>query len=467
MTEKVDEAKNNAKGMRTFTMVWLGQMASMLGSSMTMFGLMIWAWEKTGVATALALIGFFGFAPAILMTPIAGHFVDRWNRKLTMIFSDLAGGIGTIMILILYNAEILEIWHLYVIAAFIGIFTSFQFPAYSAAVTMMINKKNYGRATAMTGIGHSIASIFGPISAAFFIVFIGIKGIMMIDIATFCLAIGILLFVKIPQPKIAEDIGQGIKGIFKDAVYGFKYIFSKKPLFGLQMTYFTTNFFSNMSMILLAPMILAVTASNEIELASVMASAGIGGLAGGITMTIWGGSKEKKILVIMSVIAIEGTCQMFFGLGSEVIVWSIVGFILGFSGPFVMGSSQAIWQSKVEPNKQGRVFAARGFIAMGAGAVSMAMAGPLADLVFEPSMTGGGLLGETFGWLLGTDVGSGMRLMFLLCGMGSTLTAITAYSIKRVRNLETLVPDFDELEHDEEGKEGEDPVCDDEHARSD
>ncbi len=446
MTEKEDTG--NKKGMRTFTMVWFGQMASMLGSSMTMFGLMIWAWEKTGVATALALIGFFGFAPAILMTPIAGHFVDRWNRKLTMIFSDLAGGLGTVMIFILYNADVLEIWHLYVIAAFIGVFTSFQFPAYSAAVTMMINKENYGRATAMLGIARSVASIFGPISAAFFIVFIGIKGIMMIDIVTFCLAISILIFVKIPQPEMAKDIGTGVKGVFKDAFYGFKYIFKRKPLFGLQMTYFTTNFFSNMSMILLAPMILAVTASNEISLASVMASAGIGGLAGGITMTVWGGSKERKILVIMSVIAIEGTCQMFFGLGSEVIVWSIVGFILGFSGPFVMGSSQAIWQSKVEPNKQGRVFAARGFIAMGAGAVSMAIAGPLADHVFEPSMTGGGFLGETFGWLLGIDPGSGMRLMFLLCGMGSFLTAITAYSIKRVRNLETLVPDFDELEKD-------------------
>ena len=173
-TENVPEA-GNEKSMRTFTMIWLGQMASMLGSSMTIFGLMLWAWDKTGVATSLALIGFFGFAPAILMTPIAGHFVDRWNRKLTMIFSDLAGGIGTIMILILYNADILEIWHLYVIAAFIGVFTSFQFPAYSAAVTLMIDKKDYGRATAMIGIGHSIAGIFGPISAAFFIVFIGIS----------------------------------------------------------------------------------------------------------------------------------------------------------------------------------------------------------------------------------------------------------------------------------------------------
>ncbi|MCK5024924.1 MAG: hypothetical protein KAR56_04835, partial [Thermoplasmata archaeon] len=224
----------------------------------------------------------------------------------------------------------------------------------------------------------------------------------------------------------------------------FKYIFKRKPLLGLQLTYLTSNFFGNMSMILLAPMILAVTVSNELTLATIMAGLGAGSLTGGIILALWGGSKSKKILVIMFGIVFEGVCQIFFGLGTSVIMWTTVAFILAMSGPFVFGSSQAIWQRKVPANRQGRVFAARGVIAMSAGAIGMVLAGPLADLVFEPGMMEGGKLALTFGWLLGTGPGTGIKLIMILCGIGSAMTALVALSIPRIRNVETLVLDADD-----------------------
>lgn len=160
-------------------------------------------------------------------------------------------------------------------------------------------------------------------------------------------------------------------------------------------------------------------------------------------MSAWGGSKDKKILLIMGGIIIEGLVMIFFGIVLGVPLWAIIGFILAFSGPFVWGSSQGIWQSKVEPNKQGRVFGARGFIAMSAGAVGMVIAGPLADRVFEPGMAGTGFLARTFGWLLGNDIGSGMRLIMIICGIGTLVTAIVALLIPKIRNLEKIVPDAD------------------------
>jgi len=443
----MDNEKKGKKGMATFGTICFGQMISIFGSAMTQFALMIWAWEQTGQATAIALIGFFAFAPSILMQPIAGALVDRWNRKTTIILSDLVAGLGSVAALILYTSGLLEIWHLYVIAAVIGAFGSFQFPAYSAAITMLVDKKDYERATAIWGLAGSVGGgIMGPAMAAILLAIIGIDGVLTFDIFTFTFAIGLMLVIRIPEPERAKDIGKGIKGLFKDAGYGFKYIFKRKPLLGLQLTYFTTNFFSNMSMILLAPMILILTASNELTLASVMAGASVGSLVGGITLAVWGGSRNRKILIIMFGIMIEGTCQIMFGLGTSAVMWVTTGFILSLSGPFIFGSSQAIWQSKVPPNRQGRVFAARGVIAMSAGAIGMVLAGPLADLIFEPGMMEGGSLAMTFGWLVGTGPGSGIKLIMVLCGIGSAMTAITALSIHRIRNVETLVPDADEPE---------------------
>jgi DHA3 family macrolide efflux protein-like MFS transporter len=438
-----DSNSKKTKGMGVFSLICVGQLVSILGTSMVRFGLMYWAWLETGQATALALMGFFSFVPQLLLTPFAGALVDRWNRKTTIIISDLMAGMGSIVIFILFTNGLLEIWHLYIIAAVVGAFGSFQFPAFSAAVTMMVDKKQYSRAASMLGLAGSVAEIFGPPLAAVMLVWVGLSGILMIDIATFSFAVSVMLIARIPQPEKVADIGKGLWGLWKDSMYGFKYIFKRKPLFGLQMTYLSSNFFGNIAFVLLVPMILAITSSDKLALATVMATYGIGGLIGGIVMSLWGGSKAKKILIIMVGIIIQGLCIMFFGLIYGVPFWIIIYFVFAFSGPFVWGSSQGIWQSKVEPNKQGRVFGARSFIAMSAGAVGMVIAGPLADSVFEPGMMGTGFLARTFGWLLGNEIGSGMRLIMIICGIGTVVTAIVALSIPKIRNLEKIVPDAD------------------------
>ncbi|MCK5397271.1 MAG: hypothetical protein KAJ33_03375, partial [Thermoplasmata archaeon] len=132
-----------------------------------------------------------------------------------------------------------------------------------------------------------------------------------------------------------------------------------------------------------------------------------------------------------------------FGIGRTPIMWMIFGFAAMMLLPTLNGSSQAIWQSKVPANKQGRVFAARGVIAQGAGAVAMVIVGPLADWYFEPAMSLRGSLAPTFGWLIGTGPGAGMSLMILLSSMASMFVAIIAFNIKKIRNVERIVPDAD------------------------
>jgi len=430
-------------GMRAFTIVWLGQVVSLLGTAMTQFALTLWAYQLTGSATALALVAFFNFFPTVLLSPIAGALVDRWNRKLVMMLSDLGAGLATIVIFLLYVSGRLEMWHLYVAGAFTGAFQAFQFPAYSAAITTMLPKTQYARASGMLSLAESTSGIAAPVLAAVLIGVIGIGGIMLIDIVTFLVAIGALLLVFIPQPEMSEEGRQAQGSLWQDSIFGFKYIFHIPSLLGLQLSFFATNLIGTLAFTLTAPMILARTAQDQLVLGTVLSVAGVGGVLGGLLLSVWGGPKRKinGVLIGFTLESLLGT--LVIGLSSGLVGWSIGVFFSGFMIPILNGSNQAIWQAKVQPDLQGRVFATRRLIAQITIPLAMLITGPLADRVFEPAMMPGGAWASIFGGLVGAGPGSGMSLIFVISGLLGALVGLVGYAIPAIRNVETILPDYD------------------------
>lgn len=430
-------------GMWAFTIVWIGQVISLLGTAMTGFALTIWAWQITGEATALALVGFFQFVPIVLVSPFAGALVDRWNRRLTMMLSDLAAGLSTFVVLLLLATDNLQIWHLYITGAFSGAFQAFQFPAYSAAITMMVPKGQYARASGMLSIAQSASGIFAPVVAAIFLGVIGIAGIMTIDVVTFLVAIGALLLVHIPQPAVTEAGRRGGGSIWKESAYGFRYILERPSLLGLQLVFFTINLILTFGVILLAPMILARTGNDEIMLGSVRSAGAIGGVIGGLLLSAWGGPKRRVhgVLIGMALGSLLG--QLLMGLGRGPYIWALASFLSLFFIPIVNGSNQAIWQAKVAPDVQGRVFATRLLIAQVTVPVAMLLAGPLADRIFEPAMMPGGSLAAIFSAVVGTGPGAGMSLIFVIAGVLGALVGLGGYAFRVVRNAEDILPDHD------------------------
>ncbi len=430
-------------GMRAFLIVWFGQVISLLGSAMTQFALTIWAYQQTGSATALALVAFFNFGPAIIFSPFAGALVDRWNRKLVMMLSDLGAGAMTITILILYATGHLQIWHLYVTGAISGVFNTFQWPAYSAAISTMLPKSQYGRAAGLLSLADSASSVLAPILATALLVFIGISGVMLIDVVTFVFAVGALLIIYVPQPK-ASEVGDESRGsLLKESVYGFRYIVSRPSLLGLQLMFFTINLIGGFTITLNAAMILARTGSSEAALASVQSIGAIGGVIGGILLSVWGGPKRRVHGILLGMIAISISGQIVMGMGRVVLVWAAAWFVQALILPILNGSNQAIWQAKVPPQVQGRVFASRRMIAQITAPISMLLAGPLADRVFEPAMQAGGSLAPIFGGLVGTGPGAGMGLMFVLFGVLGVVAGLAGYAIRAVRDAEDLLPDHE------------------------
>ena len=434
------EPRRRLTGFRAFLVVWSGQVLSMTGSSMSQFALSIWAYQKTGLATSLAMVEFFFQGAMIAATPLAGVYVDRWNRKLTMMLSDLLAVCGTIAILFLYHAGQLAIWHLCVVGVVNGIGQAFQFPAYSAAITQMVPKEHYARAGGLMSLAESGSVILAPIFAGLLIGIIKVGGILTIDIVTFGFAFGALLLIDVPSP--AREVKQR-ESMWRQMTFGFRYIASRRPLLYLLAMYAVTNFVISVGMPLMTPMVLARTANDAKALAMVQSAAGIGGVLGGLLMGIWGGPRRRILGILFGNAVNFAVLGWTIALGRSPVWWA-AGFVVGQClGGMVNGLSQSIWQVKVPPAYQGRVFASRRLLASIISPVALLISGPLADKVFEPAMASGGWIARVFGRFTGTGPGTGMALIMFIGCMLAMLTSLTGLTVPGIRHLETLIPDND------------------------
>ena len=439
--------------MRAFLLVAIGQFISLTGSTMTAFALSIWAWQETGEATALALVGFFNLVPIILLSPIAGALVDRWDRKLTMMLSDLGAGAATIGIFLLYSAGQLEIWHIYVSAFISGAFQTFQWPAYSAAISLMVRKDDYTRANALFGLADSASGILAPSLAAALLTGIsigaltipglGLGGIMTLDIITFTAAIGALLLIRIPSPERSLDRDAAPANLWQEMKFGFSYIFSRRSLLGLQLLFMGGNFFATLGLTLLTPLILSRTGSNEGILGIVQSVIGIGGVVGGVFISTRGGPRRKVYGVLLGWVIGGAIGLLLYGLGTSLPIWVAASLLFALTTPLVNSSNQSIWQAKVPPEIQGKVFSARRMIAWLVNPLAALIAGVLADRVMEPAFDEGGALVPAFGWLVGSGAGAGMAFIMILCGVAILGVMFAAYSTPAIRNAEALLPDHD------------------------
>ena len=442
-------APKRPAGMTGFIIVWIGQIISILASGMSGFGLSIWMFQKTQSATAMGLMQVSFILPFLLLSPIAGVMVDRYNRKLMMMISDFAAVTATFAILILQATGHLQFWHLYVANVLYGLGNTFQWPAYSAAISTMVPKEQYGRANGLMSLLEAGPGVLAPILAGVVLATSKVHGltiILAIDVVTFFIALGALLIVHVPQPEKTVE-GQKEKGsIWKEAAYGFTYIFKRPSLLGLQMIFFFGNLFAGIGFTVFAPMILLRTGNDSVIFGSVNSAMAIGGVAGGLIMSAWGGFKKRTHGVLAGWI-MAGIFTAIFGFGTSLAFW--IPFIVAQAlvSPLINSSNQSIWQAKVAPDIQGRVFSARRLIAWFTQPIAPIIAGVMADQWLEPSMTSGtSKLASTFSSWVGSGPGSGMALLLIFCGLASALVGATGYFLPFIRNAESTLPDHDQLQ---------------------
>jgi MFS family permease len=427
------------KTMRTFILIWAGQLISILGSGLTNFALGVWIVDKTGQATPFVLTALFSSLPRVLLMPMAGSLADRRNRRMIMILADTGAALITLVFALLILSDQLQVWHIYIGVIVGSTFSAFQEPAYRASVTMLVPKKDLARAGGMSQISQALSSLLTPVLAGFLFVAIGLKGVIWIDFVTYFFAIGALFFVKIPQPEITSEDKQAKGSAWKDAVFGWKYLRARTGLF-LMLWYFAlANFLLNVSGVMLTPLVLSFGGPDALGL--VQGAMGLGMLLGSVIMSAWGGPKQRMLGLVVF-IALAAVGMSITGSTMSLVVIGVGSFTLMFFVPFASALSQAVFQTKVAPDVQGRVFAIRGMIAQSIMPLAFLISGPLADGIFEPLMADNGALAATFvGMIFGSGAGRGIGLMFVISGLLLTGASVLAYLNPRIRNLEEEIPD--------------------------
>lgn len=425
---------------RRYLTIWMGQVASLLGSRMSQFALTIWLWQLTEQATPITLLAFASEVPLLLVTPFAGIWVDSWSRKRIMMLGDAVAAITSGAILVLLRTQQLAIWHVYPILVIAAVFGYLQELAFSASQALLVPKQQYVRIGALGSIKTFGAGVMAPALAGLLYPQIGLSGILVVDLVSFCVAIATLSLVSIPQPKPpAAPDATSPKSFWHEVSVGFRYLWQRPSLLALQLFAMAYVFFDTASAVV-GPMILARSGNDTALLGSVSAAVGLGGLVGGVLLGLWGGPKRRIHGLLVGRGLVFGL-EAFLGLAKLPSVWLGANFLAGLFKPLANSCENAIWLSKVDPHLQGRVFSASSFLFGLTSPLGLLIAGPLADRVFEPAMQPGSILALWFGDIFGTSTGSGMALQFTLCSLIVVVICFGSYSLAPLRNIETRLPD--------------------------
>ncbi|NER00655.1 MAG: MFS transporter [Cyanothece sp. SIO2G6] len=423
--------------MRIFIQIWCGQMVSTIGSYMTFFSLMLWAWDATGSATALALVGFFSQLPSIAITLVSGLIVDRFNRKYLMLLGDAIAALSTVIVGSLYLTDNLQIWHLYGVAALNSGFNQLQLLAYKASISSIVPPAQLTRANSMNTIVHYGSSIVGPALAGVLYPAIGLKGILGIDLLSFGVAFVTLITAVIPQSMSNTTAVKSPhqEPLLDKLTFGFRVIWQQASLRSLLLVTTLFWFFHDLGGAIYSPMILARTDGSSAILASTSAAAGVGGVTGAILLSIWGGPKRRIVGMLAGFIG-AGLSKTVFGLGRSPFVWLPAQLCSSLNFPLLGSSENAIWMARISPEMQGRVFAANALALRSVSAIAVLTAGPLADQIFEPMVQSGSVLATLSNPIIGTGAGAGIALLYVITSIGLLITGTAGCFLPHLLNVE-------------------------------
>jgi DHA3 family macrolide efflux protein-like MFS transporter len=434
-------------GMAGLFIIWLGQMISGIAGSITAVALPIWIFSITDSGAAVGLLEFFFFGSYLLVILFAGILIDRSDRKTMMLMYDFLSLSGLAVLLVLQTAGLLQVWHLYVASVVQGIGFAFQSPSFSAAITMMVPRKQYIRANGLMSLLTDMPGVFGPLLAGITYAVLGLSGILALNLIACVVSIGFLLFVEVPPTPRTPEGELSHNRFLSEAIYGIKYIFQRPGLLGLQLVFFTGNLFSGIALSIAAlyPMILLRTGNNTEVLGVVQSAGALASVVAGIFLTTWGSIRRPARVIILGWLISSLLGITLLGIGQTLLIWLVAVVVNSIFDPIVNVALDTMLQSKIPPDLQGRVFSASDFIAQAMVPFTPLLAGYFGDRIFEPAMQTGGVLATTFGWLVGTGPGSGFGLLILLCGIGGTLVGIAGYLISSIRDVDELLPEFRRL----------------------
>ncbi|MGW4871561.1 MFS transporter [Streptomyces chartreusis] len=430
-------------GMGPFMLVWSGQAVSLVGNSVLRFAFVFETWSATGRATALTTLSLCALLPQVLLSPLAGAFVDRVSRRTALQLADGGGLLVVALLAVLHFTGGLHTREVYGAVMLLGGAAAFQFPALGAAVPLLVDKRQLQRANSLLASAKSTADVGGPALGGLLVAFSGIGFILVADLVSFALALAAIRVVRMrgDNGPAAKAAGGPRKKLVAEAVEGMRFLFRFPSLRDLMLAFCFVNLVMVFGFAAVQPMVLARSGGETSALASVNTAIGVGGVAGGLLMAAWSGPRNRARGMLLGIIGMCLSAQVAMALAGEVVGWCAAILVGAALMPMINGTMQAIVQTKVPQEWHGRVFGAVMFLSQLSVPLATAVSGPLADHVFEPQAADGAGIFVVLGPLLGDGPGSGMAAMLLIAGLCGITVAVLSMSRRTVREIDSLLPD--------------------------
>lgn len=422
--------------MRTFLVVWAGQLVSITGTTLTGFGLQLFVFTETGSVTQLSLVSLAFVLPAVVFAPLAGSVVDRFDRRRVMLLSDLAAGVATLGLFFIYQTGDLQLWQIYLATAVGATANAFQDPAWMASITVLVPKDRLGRANGLVQLNRSLSIVVAPALAGALLALSGLGAVLLVDAVTFGVGVVTLVLVRFPPFTREQGPQRTVRG---DTRFAWEYLRERPGLLGLLWVYAGVNFTLSATNVLIIPLI--VSFSTETAAGLVLSAAGAGAVVGSVAVGVWG-VPDHKMPTIIGGITVSGVLLALAGVRAALPLIVIASVLMLAINPVVNAASQVIWQTKVAEGAQGRVFSLRFMIGRIVSPLAIFIIGPVADSLFEPAMDIGGPLAGTVGELIGSGPGRGIGLIYVVAGAATVAIALIGWSLPRIRNIETELPDL-------------------------
>ena len=424
--------------MRTFYILAITQIFSLIGSGMTGFALGIRVFTDTGDTTPLLLVSFFTLLPYMFGGSLAGVVADRFSRKRLIILGDTGQAIPTLLLAISFLTNQFELWQLYLAMVVQASFSLLQSPALSASIVMIVDAQNRDRANAIMQIASPAAGMVAPILAGTLYGVLDVAGIMLADLATFVFAVVVISFIQIPQPTASEE-GLASKGsIWSELKGGFQFLTTRRGLFILTLYFTFLNFVTEGVFRLFTPYLLLLTGS-ESAVGILQGIASLGLVAGGLVTTVWRGT-HYRINTILPALMWAGIGMAIFGIVRDPLPLAIIMFLMMLPYKMTNALLVSVMQAKIPPDMQGRVFALSSQLSVFAMPLTFLITGPIVDRILEPAV--GGEHWQLVEPIVGNAAGAGIGLYAIICGMLLLIATVVVYALPSVRHMERDLPDY-------------------------
>ncbi len=397
----------------SFALIWIGQAFSLFGSGLAGFAIIWWLTATTGSATVLATATLVALLPGILIGPLAGPLIDRWDRRTVIMVADLTGALGAAVLAVLFWADALAIWHVYLIMALRSLAGAFHWPAMQASISLMAPERHLARIGGLNQMLYGATNIAAPPLGALLIAIWPLHALMLIDVVTALIAVAGVGLVQFPRPLHPAHSSDGTSnGVLAEMIAGMQYIGRWPGLIIVMTMAALINLLLTPAFSLLPILVTKHFGGGALQLAWMNAAEGAGIVLGGLMIGVWGGFERRMHTVVVGLAGLGVSILVIGAAPAAALLPALAAVaVVGAMSPVVNAPLMAIVQSVVAPEMQGRVFTALGSVSMAMTPLGLIIAGPVADAL-------------------------GVQVWYLLGGSICLLMTLLVIGIPAVRDLE-------------------------------